>query len=104
MKQASYSTFDVRLFMTNITEILQWAEGYLLSHGYAIEAPPEDVRTMPWSCVIRYLTASGYIYLKQTPPELSLEPVITQILYNKFHANVPSTIATNKKVRGADDI
>jgi len=82
--------------MTNIIAILQWAEDSLLSHGYTIKARPEDVQTTPWSCVKRFLTSDGYIYLKQTPPGLSLEPAITQILYDQFHANVPCIIAADK--------
>ncbi len=78
--------------------IIQWAEEYLLSNGFTLTGQPEHVRTMPWSSVTRFITSTGYIYLKQTPPDLSLEPVITQILYDQFHASVPVVIATNKEL------
>lgn len=82
--------------MENATKIIKWAEEILLSQGYIIKSPPEDVQITPWSKVKRFLTSDGYIYLKQMPPQLSLEPIITQILYDSFHANVPQVIATNK--------
>jgi hypothetical protein len=78
--------------------IIQWAEEYLLSNGFILIEPPEHVRTMPWSSVTRFITSAGYIYLKQTPPALSLEPLITQILHDRFHANVPAVLATNKEL------
>jgi aminoglycoside/choline kinase family phosphotransferase len=78
--------------------IIQWAEEYLSSNGFTITALPEHVRTMPWSSVTRFITSAGSIYLKQTPPALFLEPVITQILYDRFHASVPIVIATNKEL------
>ncbi len=78
--------------------IIQWAEEYLLSNGFTLTGQPEHVRTMPWSSVTRFNTSTGYIYLKQTPPALSLEPVITQILYDQFHASVPVVISANKEL------
>lgn len=82
--------------MDNSTKIIKWAEESLLSHGYIIKSSPENVQITPWSNVKRFLTSDGYIYLKQVPPTLSLEPIITQILYDSFHANVPQVISTNK--------
>ncbi|MBP9777706.1 MAG: phosphotransferase [Rickettsiaceae bacterium] len=80
------------------TKIIEWAEKYLASNSYIINTS-ENVQTMPWSMVHRFSTSRGYIYLKQTPPELSLEADVTQILNNKFNANVPVIIATNKDLR-----
>jgi hypothetical protein len=82
--------------MENSIRIIQWAEESLLSHGYIIKSSPEDVQITPWSKVKRFLTSDGYIYLKQMPPTLSLEPIIMQILYDQFHANVPQVIAANE--------
>jgi hypothetical protein len=79
--------------------IVQWAEEHLSSNGLTVTALPEHVCTTPWSSVTRFITPAGYIYLKQTPPALSLEPVITQILYDRFHANVPVVLAANKELR-----
>jgi hypothetical protein len=76
--------------------IFEWAKEYLSTNGFTVTEPPEHVRTTPWSSVTRFITSNGYVYLKQTPPSLSLESVITQILYNKFHANVPVVIAANR--------
>ncbi len=75
-------------------EIIQWSCGYLSSHGYALRSElPEDVKDTPWSCVVRFSTTDGYIYLKQTPKLLGLEAQITQILHDQFHASVPEVIA-----------
>ena len=82
--------------MENASKIIKWAEEILLSQGCIIKSAPEDVQITPWSNVKRILTSDGYIYLKQMPPKLYLEPIITQILYDSFHANVPQVIATNK--------
>ncbi len=46
--------------------------------------------------VTRFLTSNGVVYLKQTPPALSIELKITEILYEKFHAPVPEIIDKNK--------
>ncbi|WP_232220454.1 phosphotransferase [Legionella tunisiensis] len=46
----------------------------------------------------RFATSGGYIYLKHTPPLLALEPAITQILHDQFHASVPEVIACNAEL------
>jgi len=84
-----------RMKNTGIPEVILWAEEYLLSHGYTIKNSPEDIQITPWSSVKRFFTSDGYVYLKQTPPALSLEPIISQILREKYDANVPQIIATN---------
>ncbi len=78
---------------------IEWAKACLASHGYTISNTPEYIQTTPWSSVIRFLTSTNdYIYLKQMPPALSLEPIITQILYEQFHASVPIIIDSNKEL------
>jgi hypothetical protein len=84
--------------MKNNTKIIKWAEEYLLSNGYTINNSPEQIQTTPWSKVIRFTTSRGYIYLKHTPPALSLEPAITKILYDQFQASVPVVIDTNREL------
>jgi hypothetical protein len=76
-------------------ENTRWASEYLLSHGYVITQVPEQIQATPWSTVTRFSTTNGYIYLKQTPLDLSLEAPIMQILRNHFHKNVPTIIAIN---------
>lgn len=76
--------------------MMRWADEYLFSHDYTITNPPEVVQKMPWSSVTRFSTDKGFVYLKQTPPSLSLEPAITKILYDKLHANVPLVLASNE--------
>ena len=77
--------------------IREWAENYLLLNGYTISSPAIDVRTTPWSQVMRFKTSKGTIYLKQIPEALSLEPTIMQILHDQFHAQVPIVLATSKE-------
>ncbi|KTC83780.1 phosphotransferase [Legionella brunensis] len=77
-------------------EIIQWGCKYLLSQGYTLKSnSPENVQDTPWSYVVRFETSDGYIYLKYTPEKLALEPIITQILHDQFHASVPKVIAHN---------
>ena len=76
--------------------MIQWGRDYLLSHGYTLKNDaPEDIQITPWSHVVRFSTSKGYIYLKQTPPLLPLEPKIIKILHDQFHSAVPEVIATN---------
>jgi hypothetical protein len=80
-------------------EIMQWGFNYLSSHGYHLKHDQvEKVQDTPWSYVIRFSTSNGYIYLKHTPQLLGLEPDITQILHDHFHASVPKIIAHNSKL------
>lgn len=80
-------------------EVIQWGCNYLLSHGYTLKHNlPENMQDTPWSHVTRFATTDGYVYLKHTPKLIALEPVITQILHDQFHASVPEIIAYNKKL------
>lgn len=45
----------------------------------------------------RFSTTAGLFYLKQTPHELSMEPAVTKVLLDQFHASVPIIIATNQE-------
>lgn len=80
----------------NLIEIIAWAKATLLAQGYVINEPPETIQTTPWSSVNRFSTTSGYAYLKQTPPTLSLEPIIMQFLHTHLQTSVPIVIAMNK--------
>lgn len=84
----------------NNNAIIQWSRNYLLSHGYTLKnSLPENVKNTPWSYVVRFITTDGYIYLKQTPEQLSLEAGIIQILYDQFHAAVPTIIVCNTDLK-----
>src|SRR3990167_3526417 len=77
--------------------MIDWALEMLLSRGYNIKNhEPECVQKTPWSFVVRFLTSDGYVYLKKTPVELTLEPSITKILHDQFYASVPVIITENK--------
>ena len=75
--------------------ILKWATDCLTSQSYALQRPPEIVVKTPWSTVIRFSSSKGNVYLKQTPPAISLEPKIIQLLRDQFQASVPMVIALN---------
>jgi hypothetical protein len=81
--------------MDNPTDILKWAADYLIANGYSIDLAPEIVLSTPWSTMILFSTSTGDFYLKQTPPAISKEPQIIQLLYEQFHASVPVVIASN---------
>ncbi len=76
--------------------IIYWACAFLSSHGYTLKSErPENIQKTPWSYVVRFATTAAYIYLKQTPKLLALEPYITQISHDQFRASVPKVIAHN---------
>lgn len=81
--------------MNNQTQISSWAIDDLVSQGYEIKGEPEVLFKTPWSTVMRCSTTQGNVYLKQTPPALSLEPEIIQLLSALCHAAVPEVIAIN---------
>jgi len=73
----------------------KWGIDWLASNGYSVEHSPEVVLSTPWSTMVRFSTSTGDIYLKQTPPAISAEPKIIQLLSEQFHASVPVVIASN---------
>jgi hypothetical protein len=81
--------------MNNEIQIIKWGTNVLVSNGYSIEHSPEILLSTPWSTIIRFSTVTGDFYLKQTPPAISLEPQIIQLLSAQFHASVPIVIASN---------
>ena len=78
-------------------ETIHWAENYLQENGYKINSPFQIVQDTPWSCVVRFSTDQGFIYLKITPPALSLESAVIKILHEQCHADVPLIIEDNQK-------
>lgn len=75
-------------------KIMDWGLSYLLAHDYTPQSNiPEVVQDTPWSFVLRFLTSKGSIYLKNMPPLIALEPIITQVLHHRFQAPVPEVIA-----------
>lgn len=77
------------------TSIVKWGTDYLVSTGYSLLGPPEILLSTPWSTVVRFPTAAGNVYLKETAPSLALEPKVFRLLTEKFHARVPDVIAIN---------
>lgn len=81
--------------MQDLDVFAKWATDCLISKRYSIQHPPEIVLSTPWSTVICFSTSTGDFYLKQTPPAISLEPQIIQLLSDQFHTSVPIVIASN---------
>ena len=83
--------------MNNQETLITWGRDCLVSKGYPITMSPETIVLTPWSTVIRFSTAMGDFYLKQTPPDifLSSEPKVIKIMLEQFHASVPIVVATN---------
>lgn len=75
---------------------IHWAITTLKNHGYHIQKASEQVQCTPWSEVCRFTTDQGLVYLKMTPPALSLEANIITLLHEQFHAKVPQIIAVNQ--------
>ncbi len=77
---------------------IKWALNVFYNNGYQINsAIPMIIQDNPWSIVYRFKTDQGFVFLKKVPKLLSLEPVIINILFNEFHANVPFIIAENQE-------
>ena len=77
----------------------QWAINYLKSQGdLSSNFAPEIIQSMPWSEVTRFETSKGLVYLKKTPPALSLEPSVIKVLSEKYPIEVPVIIAFNKEL------
>jgi hypothetical protein len=84
--------------MEKLAQITSWAKEVLLSKGYSLSVLPEVVQATPWSSVTKFTTSNGIVYLKQTPPALSLEADVIQILRNEFNASVSVIIVANKNL------
>jgi hypothetical protein len=77
---------------------IPWALSALKNAGYLIQNTiPEKIQDTPWSLVLRFTTAQGFIYLKKVPKALALESDLINILHEQFHAPVPLIIADNPK-------
>ncbi|RUR04879.1 hypothetical protein [Legionella sp. km772] len=77
--------------------IVKWAIDSLHAKGYKGLNSPELVVKTPWSSVLRFSTLQGWVYLKQMPKAIALEPKVMCLLAEQFHANVPRVIAINDK-------
>ena len=61
--------------------VIKWGRDVLLSLGYVLENElPQTVQETLWSHVVRFDTSKGYIYLKQTPELIALEPMMRRLL------------------------
>ena len=75
---------------------INWAVNALNSSGHQlITDRPKTIQHTPWSQVYCFTTDKGLVFLKITPPALSLESTIINILHEQFQANVPQIIAAN---------
>jgi len=80
-------------------DITDWGYNKLLTLGYTLKnKQPDSVQDTPWSYVVRFETSEGYVYLKHTPDLIALEPTITQVLHDQFHASVPKVVAHNAEL------
>lgn len=76
--------------------IVIWAEERLIALGYVIKNRPETILKLPYSNVLRFLTESGAVYLKETPEALSIEPKIIRLISERYHGRVPLIIDSNE--------
>jgi hypothetical protein len=73
----------------------EWAEEFLISHGYAVQASFQTVRERPWSRVSRIGTSKGLVYLKQMIPAFAAEANLIQVVPKQFAGYVPKIIISN---------
>ena len=78
---------------------IEWAKKVLESRGYFLKnVQPKNIQSTPWSDVTCFETTQGAMYLKMTPPALSIEPNVIRILSEKYPDEVPTVIAVNKEL------
>jgi len=82
--------------MNNKKQLISWGSDYLASKDHKLEQAPEIVIETPWSTVIRFLTSKGCFYLKQTPVDLFIEPMVIEVIQkNKPDAPLPTILFKN---------
>ncbi len=77
--------------------LIQWGKDSLKKKGYVLIGEEEIIQKTPYSCVVRFLTSKGNIYLKKTPPSLFIEVEVIKFLKNNIDAMVPSILEVNKE-------
>ncbi len=84
--------------MQSEKDLIQWGKDSLKKTGYALIGDEEIIQKTPYSCVVRFLTSQGNIYLKKTPPSLFIEVEIIKFLKYKINTMVPSILEVNKEL------
>lgn len=74
-------------------EATGWLEVQLARYGRAIVAPPEQLRSWERSCLLRALTADGWVYLKAVPAMFAHEPPLTRELARAYPGQMPALLA-----------
>ena len=74
-------------------EATDWLEAQLARRGYTIIAPPEQLRSWERSCLLRALTAEGWVYVKAVPTIFAHEPPLTYALAQAYHGAIPTLLA-----------
>lgn len=74
-------------------EATAWLAAQLARLGLAIIAPPEQLRSWERSCLLRMLTADGWVYLKAVPEMFAHEPLLTHALARAYPGEVPTLLA-----------
>lgn len=82
--------------MQHNQKIIQWAKDYLSANGYKILVEPQIMRNMLWSCVIKFDTSKGRIFLKLMTKDFSIEPKILSFLSAYITQKAPNIIALNQ--------
>lgn len=76
------------------SKLIKWVLTYFnIQDKYYISG--KVIVKTPWSSVIALNIGTEVLYLKHTPKLIALEPEIIKILYQQFHACVPTVIGHN---------
>ncbi len=75
----------------------RWALDYLVLQGIKVEGFPQEIHATPWSCVYRFSTSEGFIYLKKMPRSLAVESVIINIL-RQYTNSIPIILESNPQL------
>ena len=76
-----------------LAEVSEWVGGELARLGKKPSGPIEQVRSWSISSLLRIPSDSGDYYFKAVPPLFAREPVLTQMLAQRYAGQVPEVAA-----------
>ena len=75
--------------MQSYSDPIEWATEVLQKRKSVLVAEPEIILKTPYSSVIKFYTADGNFYLKETPPSLFIEADCINILNKTMNLSAP---------------
>lgn len=76
---------------------VEWINAHLDCLGLTITGPIEQLRAWGISCVLRVNTTAGPLYFRAVPAKSAHEPLLLQVLAERYPAHVPDILAVDTK-------